>query len=220
MAGDGLGARDAVPARDTVLGLPVPPPRRGRGRRPSGDVRDDILNAAALLLLHEGTRGFTVERIAVLAGVSKMSVYKWWPSRGVLAIEAHAKNVDATLSLPDSGDIEVDLIEHLTGFVELLSETRIGRATAELLGAAQTDPELAEAFRTLYLEPRRAEGAATLRLARERGQIPADTDLEVVSDQLWGACMYRLMTGQRPLDGSFVGLLVRNLFAGIRARST
>lgn len=195
----------------------VDAPRSGRGRRPAQRVRAEILAAADRLLRSEGMAGFTIERVAALAGASKMTIYKWWPSKGVLALEAYAAGVDEVFAMPDTGDVEADLTAQLTTFVSVLRSTAAGRVTAELIGAAQTDPQLAAAFRRIYLAPRRAVGVAALQTARDRGEIRPDVDLEVVSDQLWGACMYRLMMGHEPLTEDFVHALVRNLLSGIRA---
>ena len=192
-------------------------PRGGRGRRPSRQVRTGILAAADRLLRTEGMAGFTIERVAALAGASKMTIYKWWPTMGVLALEGYAASVDDILAVPDTGDIEADLAAHLTTFVRLLRDTAAGRVTAELLGTAQTDPELATAYRRIYLEPRRAAGTAALLTAQDRGQIRADADPEVLSDQLWGACIYRLLNHHLPLTEEFAHELVRNLLRGARA---
>ena len=57
-------------------------PRRGRGRRPATEVHTEILEAAADLLFAEGMAAFTIEKVAQRSGASKMTIYKWWPSRG------------------------------------------------------------------------------------------------------------------------------------------
>jgi len=77
--------------------------------------------------------------------------------------------------------------------VHLLRDTPAGRITAELLGEAQTDPELLDALHRTYSQPRRSAGLTALRAAQERGQIRADVDLDTVIDQPWGACLYRLL---------------------------
>src|SRR6478735_8739176 len=64
-------------------------PRRGRGRRPADEVRKEILDAAAELLFAEGMGGFTIEKVANLSGASKMTIYKWWPSKGALALDGY-----------------------------------------------------------------------------------------------------------------------------------
>ena len=84
-------------------------PRRGRGRRPAAEVRKEILDAAAELLFAEGMGGFTIEKVANLSGASKMTIYKWWPSKGALALDGYFHRVDPQLVFPDTGDIENDL---------------------------------------------------------------------------------------------------------------
>lgn len=191
--------------------------RRGRGRRPTQQVRDEIVAAAGRLLLDEGMARFTIERVAALAGASKVTIYKWWPSKGVLAMEGYATTVDQVLVVPDTGDIETDLINQLVTFVRLLRDTPAGRVTAELLGQAQTDPDLLAAFHHAYAEPRRAVGLAALRTAQQRGQIRADADLGIIIDQLWGACLYRLLVQAHPLTDDFARGVVQNLLQGLRA---
>ena len=191
-------------------------PRRGRGRRPSDEVRRDILLAAGRLLLTEGMAGFTIERVAEVAGASKMTIYKWWPSKGALALDGYFTTVRPALAFPDTGDIEADLTSQLVAFVRLLRETPAGRVIAELIGQAQLDPELAVAYRRHYSGPRRAFAVEAMRRAQDRGQIRRDVDPEVVVDQLWGACYHRLLLPDQPLTEDFARALLRNLFSSIR----
>lgn len=207
---------------DQVLSEEARPPleqqqlRRGRGRRPSQQVREEILAAAGQLLLREGMGAFTIERVAALAGASKVTIYKWWPSKGALALEGYASTVDQVLSVPDTGDIEADLTSQLLTFVHLLRDTPAGRVTAELLGEAQTDPDLLAAFHRTYSRPRRAAGLAALRTAQERGQLRVDAEPETLIDQLWGACLYRLLVRDDPLTDDFARAVVQNLVRGLR----
>lgn len=195
------------------------PPRSGRGRRPTEQVRAEVLTAAGRLLMEEGMRSFTIERVAAEAGASKMTIYKLWPSRGVLALEGYATVVADHLDMPDSGDIEADLTAHLRSYVQLLRDTPAGRVYAEPLGAAQTDPQLATALQHKYSDPRRALGLLALHTAQERGDIRADADLEVLIDQLWGSCLYRLITPGLCLGDDFARTVVRHVFNGVRSRA-
>jgi len=163
-----------------------------------------------------GMARFTIEGVAALAGASKVTIYKWWPSKGALAMEGYATSVREVLAMPDTGDLEGDLTTQLLTYVHLLRETPAGRITAELLGGAQTDPDLLAAFQHLYAEPRRAVGLEALRTAQRRGQIRADVDLELCIDQLWGTCVYRLLVGSHPLSDDFARGVVRNLVQGLR----
>jgi len=197
----------------------LPPVRRGRGRRPTAQVRQDILSAAGRLLLAEGMSGFTIERVAALAGASKMSIYKWWPSRGALALDGYFTTVESALAFPDSGDIEANLSTQLAAFVRLVRDTSAGRVIAELIGQAQTDSALAAAYSEKYSSPRRALAVQALERAQARGQIRTDIDPEVVVDQLWGACYHRLLLPDQPLTDEFAQALVHNLLHGVAVGS-
>lgn len=192
------------------------PVRRGRGRRPAGEVRAAVLAAAGALLLEQGMGAITFEKVALRAGASKMTLYKWWPSPGALALEAYFAAVQERLAFPTTGDLERDLTTQLQAFVRLLTQERGGPVIAELIGAAQTDPALAAAFSAHYTGPRRQLAVDRLARAREDGQLRADVDPEVVVDQLWGACYHRLLLPDQPLDRAFADALIANLMRGIR----
>jgi AcrR family transcriptional regulator len=186
-----------------------------RGRRPAAEVRPAILAACADLLFEHGLGAVTFEKVAARAGASKMTLYKWWPSPGALAFEAYFAAVEDTLAFPDSGDIEADLTSQLQAFIALLTTGRAGRVIAQLIGAAQTDPDLAAALSRSYTHPRRALAVETLTRAKDRGQLRPETDPEVVIDQLWGACYHRLLLPDQPLDAAFGDALIANLLRGI-----
>jgi AcrR family transcriptional regulator len=190
-------------------------PRRGRGRRPAAEVREEILEAAANLLFAEGMRGFTIEKVAHLSGASKMTIYKWWPSKGALALDGYFRRVDPQLVFPDTGDIEADLRTQLHTFLGVIRDSPASRVIGELIGQAQSDPELKAAYLQRYSGPRRAKGVAAMETAKERGQLRAGLDPETVVDQLWGACYHRLLLPDQPLTDAFVDTLVDNLFRGI-----
>lgn len=191
----------------------------GRGRRPTEQVRREVLAAAGELLLSEGTAGFTIEKVAARSGASKVTIYKLWPSRGALALEGYYTTVEPALEFPDTGDLAADLRTQLHAFVDLLTRTQAGRAIAELIGLSQTDPELMAAYRRTYSKPRRALAVARLERARTSGQLRAEVDAESIVDQLWGACYHRLLLPDQPLTHAFTDALVRNLFEGVGAQS-
>lgn len=208
-----MGREPARPSNDGELQVA---PRPGQGRRPSSEVRTAILDAAGRLLLARGLGGFTIDRVAALAGVSKMSIYKMWPSKGALALAGYSATVEAPLAFPDTEDIEADLTAQLTAFVRLLSDTSAGPIIAGLIGHAQTDPELAASYSRQYSRSRRGAAVGTIRRAQARGQIDALVDPEVMVDQLWGACYHRLLLPDQPLTEVFAASLVRNLLYGVR----
>jgi hypothetical protein len=151
-----------------------------------------------------------------VSGASKMTLYKWWPSRGALALDGYFAAVEQTLSFPDTGDIEADLRTQVHAFAGLMTGTRAGRVVAELIGQSQTDPDLAAAFRERYSGPRRALAGEAIARAQDRGQLRVDVDPQIVVDQLWGACYHRLLIPDEPITDAFVDGLIANVVRGIR----
>lgn len=178
-------------------------------------MRSDVLAAASALLMEKGMAGFTIEGVAARAGASKTTIYKWWDSKGALALDGYFHAVEETLAFPDTGVIADDLLAQLRAFVHLVSETPAGRVIAELVGEAQTDPALADALHRLYTGPRVALAVEAMERAQARGQLRTDVDLEAIVDQLWGACYHRLLLAGRPLDEAYAARLVSNLLNGI-----
>jgi AcrR family transcriptional regulator len=191
---------------------------RGRGRRPADEVRADVLRAVGDVLLAEGIADLTFERVARLSGVSKTTLYKWWPSRGALALDGFFHVVEDTLAFDDTGDIRADLISQLRAFVHLTTQTPGGKVLTQLIGQAQTDGELSTAFKSLYSSERRRLAGERLRRAQEQGQLRADVDLRVVIDQLWGAIYNRLLVPDEPVTDDFILALVNNILDGIAPR--
>ncbi|MGO2110853.1 MAG: TetR/AcrR family transcriptional regulator C-terminal ligand-binding domain-containing protein [Pseudoclavibacter sp.] len=182
--------------------------RRGRGRRPAAEVRGEVLTAASRLLLTEGMQSVTFERVAYESGASKTTLYKWWPSPGALAAEAFFAKSELVLEFPDTGDLHADLVTQLTAFVALLADDAAGKPLSELIGAAQTDPELAEAWTRTYSHPRRELARERLRSAQRSGGLSPDADVDIMVDQLWGACYHRLLILRVPLDDLNIDRLV------------
>ena len=194
------------------------PERRGRGRRPADEVRADVLRAVGELLLTEGSADLTFERVARVAGVSKTTLYKWWPSKGALALDGYFHAVEPTLAFPDTGDIRADLISQLRAFAKVMTQTPGGRVLAELIGQSQTDPDLARAYRELYSAERRRFAYVRMQKAQAVGQIRPEVDVRVLVDQLWGAVYHRLLIPDEPVTDDFIVALVSNLMDGIAPR--
>lgn len=192
-----------------------PTARRGRGRRPAAEVRAGVLEAAGRILLNDGLRAVTFDRVATEAGSSKMTLYKWWPSPGALAAEAYFTRSMPVLTFPDTGDVRADLITQLTSFIRWLTDEGAGRPVLELIGAAQMDPDVARAWSESYALPRRELARDRLRTAQQQGQLREDADLDVIVDHLWGACYHRLLVLKVPLETSLAERLVDQALRGV-----
>ena len=196
----------------------VPPATAGRPGRPRSErARLAVLEAASDLLDEGGIGAATIEAIAARAGVSKVTIYKWWPTRGAVAIDAYFHRYRQTGTFADSGDVQADLSAQIKVLIRAF-RGRAGSIMAELIGQAQTDPVLAEALRTHWIGPRRSATAAVLQRAVDRGELRPDIDIAAVMDQLYGPVYYRLTMGHEALTPGLADTLVMSLLDGIRSR--
>ncbi|RWR16203.1 TetR/AcrR family transcriptional regulator [Microbacterium enclense] len=196
------------------------PPNSRRGRRPAAPLRSSILDAALQTFEEGGMGATTFERVSRLAGASKTTLYKWWPSPAALVAEAHFGRVENALAFPDTGDLEADLTSQLRAFVEILQRPGIARTVTRMIGAAQDNEELAAAWSANYSGPRRKLAVERFEQAKHRGHLREDIDAEVLVDQLWGACYHRLLIPDQPLTEHFAAALVSNLCRGILNEET
>ncbi len=159
---------------------------------------------------------FTIERVAAESGVSKTTIYKWWPTKGALAFDTYFEATQPELAFPNTGDVAADLRTQLRSHARLIGATPAGRAFAGLVAEAQTDPDLAAAMHERYTKPRRRLALARMRRAQQEGQLRADADPEVIIDQLWGAVYHRLLLTGLPITAEFVDCALSNLLDSIR----
>jgi AcrR family transcriptional regulator len=178
------------------------PPRRGRPR--SEKARGAILGAAAELLLERGLTAVSMDAVAARAGVSKATIYRWWPTKESLALDALYREWSAVPPPEDTGSLRGDLLSLLRPWALLAGRRPYGRVIAALLTEAQTDPGFAREYRARIAAPRRDQAREIFRRAIERGEVAADTKIEVALDLLYGPVYHRLLHGHAPLDDRFV----------------
>jgi AcrR family transcriptional regulator len=162
----------------------------------------------------------SIEEIAARAGVGKATIYRRWPSKGLLALDAFVASFAAQQPLPDTGTLRGDLTVALRAWVRAVTVTPMGSVLAGLIGEAQHDPSLRAAWRDRVLEPLRRQHRIMLDRAVARGEIAASVDQEVILDLFFGAAQHRLLFGHLPLDEAFVVDVVDVILDGIRAGSS
>ena len=181
------------------------PSRRGRQRDPEVTAR--VLAAARELLLEHGAATVTAEGIAARAGVSKGTIYRWWPNAASVVMDAFLNGVQPVLVFPNTGSVRDDLRLQLRA-VFALFRSPTGRVIADLVADAQRQPHLAAALREHYLAPRRAAAKAVLQQGITRHEIRPDLDLDAALDLLYGAAYYRLLLQHSSLDDQQADVLV------------
>ena len=196
-----------------ATGQAAPP----RGRPRSEKARTAILAAAAELLLDRGLTAVSMDTLAAQAGVSKATIYRWWPTKETLALDALYREWAAVPPPRDTGSLREDLLSLLRPWARLASRRPYGRIIAALITHTHTDPEFAREYRKRFVEPRRDQARAIFHRAIERSEIPRDTDIEVALDLLYGAIYHRLLHGHAPLNDRFVRDVIDVALNGITA---
>jgi AcrR family transcriptional regulator len=160
--------------------------RRGRPR--SEKARAAILAAAEELLLNEGLEAVSMDAIAERAAVSKATIYRWWPIKEALAVDALYQDWSAEeTGTPDTGALRSDLLALLQPWAERVTSRPYARIIGALLTKARTDARFAEVYETRLVQPRRARARLLLARAVERGELAPGSDPEVALDLLYGA---------------------------------
>ena len=175
-----------------------------------------ILAAAIALISELGYDRVSIEAIAKRAGVGKQTIYRWWRSKGAVALEALHDSLATVVDFPDSGDIVEDLRTQMKGVTQLLGSTEVGTVYRGLLAAAQSDPALSRAHLEQVIEPANVACHARIARAQDRGQMRADADRQTLIDLLYGAIYYRLLLHARPLEPEQIDAALDIAFKGLR----
>jgi AcrR family transcriptional regulator len=168
----------------------------GPGRPRSEATQRAILTAALAELRERGYAALTIEGIATRAGAGKQTIYRWWPSKADVVLDALLDMAATQVALPDKGTLDADLAAFLTATFRQHGHRAV---LTGLMAQTVLDPVFAGAFRERFLFARRAALRTVLERAVDRGEITADTDLELLLDVVFGVLWYRLLVNHAPL---------------------
>lgn len=166
------------------------------GRRRCPQAHESILDATIEILHEVGYHRLTVEGVATRAGVGKTTIYRWWPTKTSLVIEALDRYLDLP-PIPPSDDCRADIRILIQRMADTLARPPLGEALPALAVQLNRDPTAVEQFRQM-LGPRRAANAALLYHAASRGDLPHDIDPHALLDIVAGALLYRSLTRMAP----------------------
>jgi len=194
------------------------------GRKRSEESRLAILTAAFELAAELGYSRLTVEGIATRSGAGKQTIYRWWPSKADVLLDALATKADLYVPIPDEGTYAEDLRGFLTASFALGRERPVVDALRALMAQAQIDPEFGERFRATFLQRRRDALRVILDRARTRGELPPGASPDTIADIVFGTIWYRMLATDRALDeqlaDELVTTLVRPRFSRAAKRKT
>jgi AcrR family transcriptional regulator len=177
--------------------------------------RERVLTATLDLLTEAGLGGLTFDDVAKRSGVAKTTIYRHWPNRKALIIDACLRMNDGEDEPPDTGSLEGDVTAILTNLAELLVTARWSSILPSIVDAAERDPEIAEVHSRLqrwHAAPLRA----ALERAARRGEIAPEVDLSAIAAALRGPLYFRRWFSRDPINDSFVNLIVQSVLAGVR----
>jgi AcrR family transcriptional regulator len=186
------------------------------GRPRSQAAHDAVLNAALRLVTKRGFRAVSVNEIAAEAGVGKMTLYRHWPDKAALVMDSLLVLIGSETDFPEAGSAIESLRQQLDLQAAFFRSSR-GNLIRSLVAEAQSDHELAIAFRERWLNPRREGVRQIMRAAVAEGSLRSDIDIDTAIDLLYGSLYYRLLLGAGALDERFVDSIYDQFLEGHRA---
>ncbi|HZR57845.1 MAG TPA: TetR/AcrR family transcriptional regulator [Terriglobales bacterium] len=190
---------------------------RSPGRPRSQEARKAILESTLELLRESGFADLSIESIAAHAGVGKATVYRWWPNKGGLVMDAFVSIAEQELSFPPTGPVEKAIREQMKRWSAIFGGP-LGRIIAAVIGAGQSEPEMLEAFQNYYVEPRRREARELLKQAMKNGEIRPNLNPNMILDILYGPLYFRLLIKSGPLTVQFIDEVFEIVWPGLRIK--
>ncbi|MGI5483062.1 TetR/AcrR family transcriptional regulator [Streptomyces lavendofoliae] len=195
--------------------------------RRSERSRRAIYDAALALVGEVGYARTTIEGIAARAGVGKQTIYRWWPSKAAVLLEAfvdlgvragEALGGDADSAIPDTGDLEADLKFVLRATVDELNDPGYDAPSRALAAEGVVNPELGARFVEQLLEPQLRLYADRLSAARAAGQIRPEIDPRIALELFVGPLTHRWLLRTAPLTHAYADSLVEYAVRGLAPR--
>jgi AcrR family transcriptional regulator len=199
------------------MATPVP---RTRGRPRSEQAHAAILRAASELLQSTSTSfsSLSVDAIARHAGVGKATIYRWWPNKAAVVMDAFLADTAPDMPFPDTGSAREDLRRQMRSVIRLFNTPAIRDPFVALIAESQHDAVLAAALRQRFVASRRKAAREVLTRGVERGELRADLDPAVALDALYGALYYRLLVSGERLTPRYADVLLDQLYPALAAR--
>ncbi len=196
---------------------PSRPAATPRGRPRSLVSEQAILNATLRILSTEGYAALTLDRVAAEAHASKATIYRRWKTKEhlVLAVFSQLPPV-----VPEEGrNLEEDLLSLFSQSARFMQDSPLKSVLPSLAAECVRNPALSSAL-ILVNEQRRAPPRLVFQRAIRRGELPADTDIELAIDVIQGAVAIRLYFLLDTLSETWIRRLVRLVIAGLRAQKS
>jgi AcrR family transcriptional regulator len=172
-----------------------------RGRPRSEDARQAILTTALRLCERDGYPQVTIKAIADEAGVGRQTVYRWWPDKAQILMDAliELRERDLPQLFQETGDTLRD-VEAVLALTFRFTQTITGQALVGLMTDAQSDPGLSRRLQDTVIGPRRDALHEILQRGVDAGTLAGNVRLELIVDFAFGTMWYRLLSHHAPID--------------------
>lgn len=179
----------------------------GRPRNTSAIAHDRILDAVFKLLQTKSVRDLQIQEVCRRAGVSKPTIYKWWPTKAAMVMEMFEQRMVSRL--PDIQRLTAAQLIRVAvpGLIRLFNGP-FGKVAAEMIAEGQSEPAVLREFRDRYLLKRRVVAVKAIEDASASGEFERSVDPELLCDLIFGPIYYRLLVKHQPLDQKFGTALV------------
>jgi AcrR family transcriptional regulator len=191
--------------------------RRSVKRLRPEDIEAVIINTTFEDLREHGFRAVTVESISAKTGIAKTSIYRRWPNKAAMVMDAFLSRIGPGIEFPRKPRYVESIRLQMLALAKAFRGP-FGSMIKALLGEAQFDGELAEAFRTRWITPRREAAKEVIQAAIRNKELRADIDLDQALDALYGGLYYRLMIGSGPLSDACVRGIFSAVMDGLHVR--
>ncbi|OCK54361.1 TetR/AcrR family transcriptional regulator [Bradyrhizobium sp. LMTR 3] len=173
--------------------------RRGRPR--SAETTNAILQSAYALMASTGLAATSIDAIARHSNVSKMTIYKWWPSREALLIDAFLNQASMMLPISGTGQPAARLRRHAAAYAEAL-QGEFGKVQLAVISECISRTGSAEIFYERYLDHRRTALVELVAAGQQDGSIGATGAPEDLYDAIYGSLFYRYIFGIKPISST------------------
>jgi AcrR family transcriptional regulator len=178
---------------------------RKPGRPRSAQAHKAIIDATLELLAEEGFQGLSIEAVAARAGVGKTTIYRRWPSKDELVMDA-IRQVQIDIPVVDTGNFRNDLAALLkTAYQGFMAHPYpfLGKLVLEFISEYQTNPEIFQGAITQLIIPRFQRFIHMVEQAQAREEIRGDIDPALVMALVVGSLYFQWFVTRNLMPTSF-----------------
>ena len=181
------------------------------------DAEQRVLDATRDLICERGPNRVSINEIATAAGVGKQTIYRWWPSKTAVVIDALERMFESESPFPRTGSAYDDIRTQMRRVAKTFASPT-GSIIRELVADSQGDPDIAEQFRVRFFAERRVRAVAAIQAGIDNGELRDDLDIETVVDVLYAPLWLRMLIEHQPLSQAVADRILDQTWPSLTTR--